>query len=88
MKKIQLNTAKLQLRKEKITSLTNNQMSQILGGDGGDDDGGQEEFTYSLSLGRQCKESTEIKGNYSGHPLTKNAYECGIAAAIVSDAKA
>ena len=33
MKKIKLNSTKLQLKKQKIASLTNDQMSQVMGGD-------------------------------------------------------
>ena len=72
MKQIQLNAAKLQLNKEKVSTLTNNQMNAIRGGDnyGGDDDqNAPEEFGYSLSLGKVCRQSMKYNA--------KNAYECG-----------
>lgn len=49
MKKIQLNSAKLQLKKEKIANLTNEQMGEVNGG-----------FTYSLSTGERCKVSKAV----------------------------
>lgn len=49
MKKIQLNSAKLQLKKNKIANLTNDQMNDVNGG-----------FTYSLSTGQRCKASKAL----------------------------
>lgn len=49
MKKIQLNSAKLQLKKDKIANLTNDQMNEVNGG-----------FTYSLSTGQRCRVSKAV----------------------------
>ena len=78
MKKIQLNAAKLQLNKEKISTLTNNQMNVIRGGDDGGDDDAPQEFTYSFSLGARCQRSNKLLATQDG---PNNAYECGRAEA-------
>ena len=49
MKKIQLDSAKLQLKKNKIANLTNEQMNDVNGG-----------FTYSLSTGERCRASQAV----------------------------
>ena len=69
-----MNNSKLQMGKEKITSLTQNQMTSIRGGGNDADEvavGEPEAFTYSLSMGQQCKHSKLHN--------SPNAYECGIA---------
>ena len=74
MKKMQLNVARLQLKKEKISSLTSEQMSTVRGGSDGADDTVQQEFTYSLSWGKRCKNSRDLRDEENP---TKNPYQCG-----------
>ncbi|MBS1739189.1 MAG: class I lanthipeptide [Bacteroidetes bacterium] len=69
MKKIKINAARLQLNKEKITSLQVDEMNHIRGGEdyvSAPIDAtivDPPAFTYSLSMGARCKASDKLTAN-------------------------